>query len=315
MPQAPFISVIVPVYNDVERLEGLLFALDAQSLPKSQWDVVIADNNSTDCPEKVVDRFSFARLVTETKVGSYAARNRAMQHAKGEILAFTDSDCLPHVDWLENALTILSAKNAPDAIAGRFDVFANNPQSPTLAEQYEMLFAFPQRYYAETLKYGATGNMVTWAKFFDEIGPFDPNLKSGGDENWGQRLTAKGYRVAYADNVCVKHPARTWHAMKAKIDRVAGGKYARLMQQKQPQLKVVLKLLALSLPPIDRWIKIIASPRSMVQPPRSMVQPPGSLINKVSLMAFSQYRYWYGAGCLFREACRNRFRPPHEPPC
>lgn len=93
-------SIIVPVFNTSAHLERCLEALRAVEYPSSQFEILVVDNNSTDrCPE-ILACAPDIRVFRESKQGSYAARNRAVREARGELLAFTDSDCMPLPDWL-----------------------------------------------------------------------------------------------------------------------------------------------------------------------------------------------------------------------
>ncbi len=286
------LSVIVPVHNDGPRLRLLLEALEKQTLPKADWELFIVDNNSTDNPQAVVAGYPFARIISEAKPGSYAARNAALNRSQGRLLAFTDSDCIPQPSWLAQSVAYLDAHPEVAAIGGRIQVFPVNESAPSLAERYEMLFAFPQQYYVETLHYGATANMITRRECFDEVGAFDDRLKSGGDENWGQRLHATGGVLHYVDAVCICHPARTWSEMKDKIRRVARGKADRMFRKPHPRLSVLKKVIWLSAPTTARWKQICCAAELTFK-------------TKLALMLFCQWRHWFEARCLFRDLLRR----------
>src|ERR1044072_31217 len=99
-----FVSVIVPVWNDAARLDACLRALDMQTYPCELYEIVVVDNDSDEAVGPVVESHGRARLVHEARPGSYAARNTGLAHARGEILAFTDADCLPVEDWIERGV-------------------------------------------------------------------------------------------------------------------------------------------------------------------------------------------------------------------
>src|ERR1044071_6513252 len=103
----PFVSVIVPVWNDSARLDRCLRALEEQTYPGDLYEVVVVDNGSDEPLGPVIERHGRASLVRETKPGSYAARNTGLAHARGEVVAFTDADCLPAPDWIEQGVARL----------------------------------------------------------------------------------------------------------------------------------------------------------------------------------------------------------------
>jgi len=97
----PFVSVIIPVYNDPIRLRTCLQALEEQTYPKSMYAVIVVDNGSDESIEPIVAEFSQMKTSYEPHPRSYAARNKSLSPARGEVIAFTDSDCIPAPDWIE----------------------------------------------------------------------------------------------------------------------------------------------------------------------------------------------------------------------
>lgn len=102
MTEKPFISVIIPVYNE-PSIAGCIRSLLEQDYPAERFEILVIDNNSTDSTPQVLLQFKDTIvLLSEKKQGSYAARNKGLTKARGSILAFTDADCLQHKDWLSN---------------------------------------------------------------------------------------------------------------------------------------------------------------------------------------------------------------------
>jgi len=195
------------VRNDAVRLRRCLDALGRQSFGEP-FEILVVDNGSSDHPSECVEDHSRTRLLFEPHASAYAARNTAIAAARGNILAFTDADCVPAPDWLERG--VHSTVEAGDGffVGGRVDVLARHPQRPTAAELYELVHAFPQRAYIENHSFSVTANLFASREVFDRVGPFDEELISSGDFEWGQRARAAGIHPRYADDVRVTHPAR-----------------------------------------------------------------------------------------------------------
>jgi glycosyltransferase involved in cell wall biosynthesis len=229
----PRFSVIIPVYND-DRLAHCLQALAEQQIDPAELEVLVVDNGSRVVPHDPVSRHPFARLLHQPAPGSYAARNVGVQAARGEVFAFTDSDCRPHPSWLAEAASYLDAHPEVAAIGGRV-ALDRNP-SPSAAELYERLYAFPQETYVNRDGFAATANMVVRRQAFEAVGPFNAAMRSGGDREWGQRLSAAGYQMDYNANVVVAHPPRaTWRDLSHKHRRVtAGRKVGRPLPESRP---------------------------------------------------------------------------------
>src|SRR4029079_13708797 len=95
------VSVIVPARNAGGDIDGLLSALAAQTFPREHFEVVFADDGSTDGSLDAADsRGLFIRIVDAGGRGAYGARNLAVAASAGEILAFCVADCRPDPQWL-----------------------------------------------------------------------------------------------------------------------------------------------------------------------------------------------------------------------
>ena len=266
---ALFVSVIVPVYNDVEGLKKCLGALEDQTFPAGAYEVIVVDNGSTPPIAPLLSPYHHAVPQFEALPGSYAARNRGVAASRGEILAFTDADCTPAPSWIAEGVAALGANPDCGLIAGDIRVVPRNPASPTIVEFYELAYGFRQAFYV-TEGFGATANLFTRRDVFDAVGPFDARLRSCGDREWGMRVSDAGYRLCYAEAPLVLHPARrTWGELITKTARVSGGMFelARLqgngrghsmavaLSELRPPLRQALRVLQGEGPP-GWWPKL-----------------------------------------------------------
>ncbi len=229
----PFVSVIVPVYNDARRLGSCLAALEQQTYPSHRYEIIVIDNGS-DPEEDITDlahSFDHVSLTQERIPGSYAARNKGLTLAKGEIIAFTDSDCIPKPDWLEHGVQHLTTNPGCGLVAGRIDMFARQPERATVIEMYDqVVMGFPQELLIATHKIAMTANVFTRRHIIEEVGNFRSDLRSAGDGEWAQRVYKAGYEHHYVAQACVGHPARdTFEALTTRVTRYTGGKVDRFI--------------------------------------------------------------------------------------
>ncbi|OGW74752.1 MAG: hypothetical protein A2Z72_08100 [Omnitrophica bacterium RBG_13_46_9] len=203
----PFVSVIIPVFNASQRLEMCLEALTGQTYPGDFYEIIVVDNNSDQDIEGVVRRFDRAIYAFEACSGSYTARNRGVSLSKGDIIAFTDSDCMPAQDWIQKGVSRLLGATDYGLVAGKINFSFKDPNRPTAVELYDSVTYLQQKEHVERDGFGTTANLFTFRKIIDRVGPFDDTLKSGGDRQWGQRASSFGYKPVYADDVNVTHPA------------------------------------------------------------------------------------------------------------
>jgi glycosyltransferase involved in cell wall biosynthesis len=256
-----FVSVIVPVWNDSERLRSCLHALEEQTYPGHLYEVIVVDNDSAEAVGHVVAPHAHARLVHESRPGSYAARNAGVEHARGEIIAFTDADCIPAPDWIETGASRLMRGGARAVVAGRVRIFPRSTQQPNAVEQYEALVSMAQDEFVRKYKFGATANLFTFKEAFARAGPFLAEIKSGGDLEWGRRVAGHGYRLEYADDVCVHHPARASLAqLYSKIVRVTGGLHDLKRLKGRAYLEFDRGLLFNLLPPVRAVARVLREP-------------------------------------------------------
>ena len=217
---SPFVSVIIPIYHDWDRLQLCIDGLRKQTYPKDLFEVIIINNDPGDHP-KNLHLLENSSLLSESKPGSYAARNTGIAVAKGEILAFTDSDCIPTPKWLENGVFEIS--QGIDRVAGKVELFYNY-EKLTFAEIFEKAFAFPQEGYVKSGRSCITANLITTADAFNKVGLFNSFLLSGGDMEWGWRARNLGLSIIYSPETIVFHPARcTIREIIQKNMRVIGG--------------------------------------------------------------------------------------------
>lgn len=216
----PYVSVIIPVYNDSKRLQICLNALDNQTYPNDKYEVIVIDNGSDEEVSPLVTTYRQAKATYESKSGSYAARNKGLSVSKGKVVAFTDSDCIPSTDWIEKGVANLLRTPNCGLVAGEIDVFFKDPLRPTAVELYDRIKVFDQKDFLENKHYGATANIFSFMEVFINVGLFNENLMSGGDKEWGQRVYAAGYNQVFAKDACVLHPARyTYGELFKKVSR------------------------------------------------------------------------------------------------
>lgn len=255
----PFVSIIIPHYNDHIRLGRCLTQLEHQTYPADRYEIIVIDNGSDTSPEGVTAVSSHSKLLFENKPGSYAARNRGIIDAQGEIIAFTDSDCLPEPNWIHSGVQTIVQDGSIGFVAGKVDVVPTDLDHPSIVEQYEILRAFPVQENMRRWHFGITANIFTQRKVFNDLGAFDESLKSGGDTEWCQRVYNAGYKTIYIDDVCVKHPALTsLESVYHKAQRWAGGLHDRYTENHPPIQYLVHSFPHDILPPVKKTWFLLA---------------------------------------------------------
>lgn len=111
------LSLIIPAYNEEDRIIGCLEAIAAQTVAPDE--VIVIDNNSTDSTVKITQRYPFVTLVKESRQGIVFARDKGFSLAIGDIIGRIDADTILSQDWVEKVkLFYADPTHANQALTG-----------------------------------------------------------------------------------------------------------------------------------------------------------------------------------------------------
>lgn len=199
------LSVIVPYLDAEPYLARCIESLLSQSLPRHCYEIFLVDNNSRDGSAAIAARYDGVHRLSEPKRGAYAARNRAIRDAAGDIIAFTDSDCEAQPDWLEK---ILAAMCEPQVriVLGRLRYASDEGLLSMLsafeAEKASYVTGQPIR----ERHYGYTSNMAVRRDLLALLGPFSERRRGSDVILVHRALEAHGPQaIRYCSNVTVRH--------------------------------------------------------------------------------------------------------------
>lgn len=290
----PFVDVIIPHLNDRHRLAICLECLSRQSYPSDRFRVTVVDNGSSRPIDDVLAPFPFATLAVETERGCGSARNRGVAMTSGDILAFTDSDCRPHEDWLLNGVRRLTDGSGIDIVGGAITVFCADENRPTDAELFDVVFGFEQKRYVTRKNFAAGANIMVPRAVFERIGPFRNGLLPE-DLEWGRRAVAMGLRIGYAPDVLIYHPARrSWEDVRKKAERTTWHARNYLSERPLFRLKWAALTAAMATPPLLKTLHLMRT---------SDIRGMGRRLRAIRMLfRFRYYRVWVMLGYLFAPA-------------
>ena len=223
-----FISVVIPIFNSENFLDKLLNSLSDQTLLDNKFEVILIDNNSNDNTKEIISDFisthkieNYHYLFFNKRQSSYAARNYGIKKSKGNILAFSDSDCILDKDWLSSIYNCYNEDGKAEIISGSVEIIIEDKQN--MWEQYDKIVHLDNERYSK-MNSAATANLSLRKKVFYDVGEFK-EVVSGEDGEWTSRAIDKGYKLQYLQNIKVFHPSRkTFKEIKKKSNRIAFGK-------------------------------------------------------------------------------------------
>ncbi len=191
----PFVSVIVPSFNEADNIKSCITALKAQSYPKNSYEIIVVDNESTDNTPQIAKSHQVKLL--ENKPGNVGRmRNLGAAEAKGEILAFIDADCVADADWIYRATELILKNN--NTIFGGGCIL---PSNPTIVERFWLL-GTPETMLPKDL-IGAS--IVLPKKIFHQIGGFNEKITSGEDTEFSERAEKLNLSVKITEKLSVVH--------------------------------------------------------------------------------------------------------------
>lgn len=249
-------SVIIPAYNAEETLGACLEALDRQSTPKEDYEIIVVDDGSTDGTSKIAKGF-YVRHMFQANQGPATARNRGVYTAEGDIILFTDSDCEPDHNWLQEMTNPFSD---PDVVGVKG---AYKTKQTGLSARFAQA-EFEDRYDL-LLRHSFIDMIDTYSaafrrNVFMDMGGFDEHfpVANNEDTDLSYRLAAAGHKLVFNPKAFVyhTHPDMLIRYLKVKFWR---GYWRMAVYRRHPDkavkdsytpgvIKIQTILMALSLP-------------------------------------------------------------------
>jgi glycosyltransferase involved in cell wall biosynthesis len=203
----PAVSVCVSSRNRAPLLGRLLLALEEQTLSRSDFEVVVVDDGSTDDSAHVLADaqargvLALSTLRHESSKGPAAGRNAAWRKARAPVIAFTDDDCLPAHDWLARGLDAMGAHRR--VVVGRVE-----PNPEQLARNG--LFAHTWVMRAPETRWFATANILYRRQDLEALSGFDERYLNPAceDTDLGLRAEEDGVEVLFSAETLVWHDVR-----------------------------------------------------------------------------------------------------------
>ncbi len=221
----PNVSIVIPHYNNVSGLQKCIDAIKRSDYPPEKLEIIIVDNGSaTDQRQQLQTLFPLARIADEPKPGSYAARNTGVELSTAEVIAFTDSDCIPDPSWITSAVNTLRKQNEPTIIAGDIHMALDGGKNWNRYALYERITALNQKKFVQVYSFGATANLIVPKCVLEMAGLFNESLKSGGDREWCLRAQIAGAKLLFEPCAIIQHGVRTTkEELENRVRRVTGG--------------------------------------------------------------------------------------------
>ncbi len=206
LPAYPMVSVVVCSYNGERTLRDCLWSLRKIQYPN--YEVVFVDDGSKDNSQQIAADFPEVRNIKQVNKGLSVARNVGINAGKGEIIAFTDSDCMADQDWLYFLVNTLTSSHEFAAVGGPN---ISPPAQDWIQATVAVAPGTPSHVLlTDTVAEHVPGcNMAYYKWALEQIGGFDPEYRKAGDDVdvcW--RIMQLGHKIGFSPAAVVWHYRR-----------------------------------------------------------------------------------------------------------
>ena len=199
--ERPKLSVITIVYNDEKNIAECIRSILSQTYGNFQY--IIIDDCSTDETPNIIKSFEDPRIVysrnDRNRKQGYS-RNRGIQVAQTDVIAWIDSDCVAQKEWLEN---LLKGMNHYDVVMGRSESFGGSKWAQRTAHGYRTYIS--NNNVDGTMQILDTRNCAMRKHVLEEVGLFDEQSAPTEDRELGIRILKNGYKIGFVSDAIIHH--------------------------------------------------------------------------------------------------------------
>lgn len=197
------ISVIVPAYNAQPYISRCIEALLSQSFNPNNYEVIVVDDGSSDQTADIIKNYP-VKYVYQKNQGPATARNRGVKEAKGDIILFTDADCVPTGNWIEE---MVRPFKSPHIAAVKGAYLTNQKEVVARLAQVEFEERFEMLKKADSIDMVDTYSAGFRKAIFSQMGGFDTTfpVANNEDTDLSYKMSRHGFKMAFNPVAVVYH--------------------------------------------------------------------------------------------------------------
>lgn len=252
-PMSASVSIVIPAYNAATTISQTVEACLAQRYPAETLEVIVVDDGSTDETEKTLTSYPVVYL-KQKNAGPAAARNQGWKKAQGEIVFFTDADCIPEPDWVSRIIAHYNDATI-GAVGGSYGIA--NPGQLLADCVYQEIIARHRRMPCSPRALGSY-NLSVRRDILVRVNGFDESYRmaSGEDNDLSYNIRKAGFQLVFEPQALVSHyhPSRLnsylrsqfWHGFwrvrlyRAHPDMSGGDDYSGVVDYLQPVIALLV---------------------------------------------------------------------------
>lgn len=210
----PFVSILVPVRNEERYIDRCLYSIAAQDYPRSRFEVVVVDGQSSDQTRQVIHRFAAEstldlRLLDNPRRRTAPGLNIGLREARGDVIVRVDGHAAIARDFLSRNVEALEGTGA-DCVGGVItsegDTYIGGAVALAMSSRFGVGgvgFRVGGEGPVETVAFGAYRRDV-----FDRIGGFTEDIDKGEDDEFNYRLLDHGGSIMLVPGITATYTVR-----------------------------------------------------------------------------------------------------------
>ena len=226
----PILSIIIPTHNSELTIKSCLNSLTSQSIPREQFEIIVVDDGSNDNTVDIAKKCAVDKVIITEPCFQGKARNIGVKNARGEFLAFIDSDCKAREGWANSIITELKRL---EAVTGPIE--NGNPDSSVAWAEYLVEFGGWDEYRKRSSARFLPGCNQAYTKIaFGKTVGFE-ETPSSEDVLFGEELKKAGIKPEFSPAIRIEHLCRTDKDNVLKNMRLLG-KYSVRARKSSPSI-------------------------------------------------------------------------------
>lgn len=224
MDNLPLVSIIIPVKNEERMLDKCLKSLQGVEYPKERLEIIVSDGHSTDKSKEIALRYG-TKMVTNDKEIVVSGRNRGFEISKGDIVVFTEADCIFDSKWVKNSIKYFADSN----IGGGGGRILMPNDSSSFEKAIDIIFNVAELFHMTSHRKNVSsvikvddipgGNAFYRRQALEKVMPVDENLLTAEDSLMNLCIRRLGYQLVFASDVML------WHYHRSSFKRFARQTY------------------------------------------------------------------------------------------